>query len=330
MKTNFKLPNNPARSLIMLILTFCLFGYTTSAQEETFNIDRAHSVIGFSVKIAGGFSEIEGAFNDFKVDSKVEAETYKLINVNVAIQATSINTGNESRDNHLRTDDFFDVEYYPTITFNSTNIVQNGIDYEIQGDFTMHGITNRITIPFKRSHADKMVWIFGIPNIIYEGALNLDRTDYDIKATARWNSIIASTGDMAMSDEVSIRLKIITRGENPSQILAASVAKDGGVGFEEAYAKLEKKYPDAEIFDENLFSSVGRVLARQENNKAIVEVYQIWIDKYPNSSRAHYNLGQAYVTVEELKLAKRQFKKTLDIDPENEDAKEQIAKLDEN
>ena len=53
------------------------------------------------------------------------------------------------------------------------------------------------------------------PKHIYEGSHTLDRTDYDIKATTRWNSIIAATGDMAMSDEVTIRLKIITRGESP-------------------------------------------------------------------------------------------------------------------
>ena len=134
---------------------------------------------------------------------------------------------------------------------------------------------------------------------------------------------------MAMSDEVSIRLKIITRGENPAQILAEAISKDGGVGFTEASEKLKKKYPETDIFNENLFSSVGRILARQENNKVMVEVFQLWIDKYPNSSRAYYSLGQAYVTVEELKLAKKQFKKALDIDPENEDAKNQLTKLNE-
>jgi len=193
----------------------------------------------------------------------------------------------------------------------------------------MHGITNRITIPFKRTHEEKMVWIFGNPNIIYEGAFTVDRTDYDIKATARWNSIVAATGDMAMSDEVSIRLKIITRGESPAQTLAKAASNGGEAGFTEAYEKLEVKYPDADIFDEDLFSSVGRSLARQENNKAIVEVYQIWIDTYPNSSRAHYSLGQAYATGGEPKLAKKQFKKALNLDPENEDAKSQLAKLDE-
>jgi len=182
----------PVRLATILISTFCQIGYSTSAQEETYNIDRSHSVVGFSIKIAGGFSEVEGAFNDFKVSSTVEAETYRLKNVNVEIQATSINTGNERRDNHLRTDDFFDVENYPTVTFISTNIVQNDVDYEIEGDFTMHGITNRITIPFKRTHEEKMVWIFGNPNIIYEGAFTVDRTDYDIKATTRWNSIVAA------------------------------------------------------------------------------------------------------------------------------------------
>jgi polyisoprenoid-binding protein YceI len=310
-------------------LSFCLYSYTVFAQEETFSVDRSHSVIGFSIKIAGGFSEVDGKFTDFKVTTMVESETYKLNKVNVEIQATSINTGTDGRDNHLRTDDFFDVENYPTITFNSTKIIQNGADYEIEGDFTMHGITNRITMPLKRTHSEKMVWIFGSPNIIYEGSHTLDRTEYKIKATTRWNSIIAATGDMAMSDEVSIRLKIITRGASPSRTLAEAASKDGASGFTEAYSMLEAKYPGADIFDENLFSSVGRSLSRQKNNKAIVEVYQIWIDKYPESSRAHYSLGQAYVNTEETKLAKKQFKKALDLDPENEDAKNQLAKLDD-
>jgi len=329
MNHNLKLLNNPARIAIIFILSFCLFNFRTFAQDEKFNIDRSHSVIGFSIKIAGGFSEVDGKFTDFKVISTVESGTYKLKNVNVEIQATSINTGTEGRDNHLRTDDFFDVENFPTITFNSANIVQNGINYEIEGDFTMHGITNRITINLKRTHNEKMVWIFGSPNIIYEGSHTLDRTDYDIKATTRWNSIIAATGDMAMSDEVTIRLKIITRGESPAQVLAQATSKDGGPGFNEAYELLEKKYPGAKFFDENLFSSVGRTLARQKNNKAILEVYQIWIEKYPNSSRAHYSLGQAYLTNEDTKSAKKQFKKAVDLDPGNEEAKTQLAKLDD-
>ena len=91
---------------------------------------------------------------------------------------------------------------------------------------------------------------------------------------------------------------------------------------------LEEKYPDADIFNENLFSSVGRSLARQQNDKAILEVYQIWVDKYPKSSKAHYSLGQSYVKAEELKLAKKQFKKAVELDPANEEAKTELAKLD--
>ena len=327
MKTKHKFPQISLASIF--ILSFFLLSYNTSAQEETFTIDRAHSVIGFSIKIAGGFSEVDGKFTDFKVATTVESGTYKLKNVDVEIQATSINTGTEGRDNHLRTDDFFDVENFPTITFKSKNITQNGVDYQIEGDFSMHGFTNTITIPFKRTHSEPMVWVFGSPNIIYEGTLTVDRTDYEIKATTRWNSIIAATGDMAMSDEVSIRLKIITRGESPSRVLAQAAAKDGGEGFSETYSKLEEKYPDAGIFDESLFSSVGRSLSRQKNTTAIVEVYKIWVDKYPNSSRAHYSLGQAYVNTEEPKLAKKQFKKALELDPANEEAKTELAKLDD-
>lgn len=317
------------KRVAVLMLTLCLMTFNLYAQEETFNIDRSHSVIAFSIKIAGGFSEVEGSFTDFKGSATVESGDYTLKSANVEIQATSINTGTEGRDNHLRTDDFFDVENFPTITFNSTGVAQSGADYEVEGDFTMHGVTKRITIPFKRSHEPAMVWIFGVPNIIYEGATTVDRETFGIKATARWNSIVAATGDMAMSDEVTIRLKIITRGQSPVQVLTKAVTEGGVEGFMEAYNMQEQKYPGEDIFSENTFPSVGRGLRRQKNNPAIVEVYKIWVEKYPESSNAHYSLGEAYMTVEDAKSAKKQFKKSLELDPNNEDAKTQLAKMDE-
>ena len=197
----------------IVVITAVLSGFSSSAQDETFNIDGNHSVLAFSVTIAGGFSEVEGSFDDFSGSAVVESGTYELKEANLEIQTTSINTGNDYRDNHLRTDDFFDAENYPTITFKSVNITQNGQDVSIEGDFTMHGITKRITIPFKRSHPQPMVWIFGEPNIIYEGTTTISREAYKIKATTRWNSIVEATGDMAMSDKVSVRLKFITKGK---------------------------------------------------------------------------------------------------------------------
>ncbi len=314
-------------SFSAIVIAVGFISFSVVAQDETFNIDRSHSVVGFSIKIAGGFSEVEGSFDDFKGSAIVDPGTYKLKSVNVEIQASSINTGVERRDNHLKSDDFFDVENYPTIEFNSVSVAQSGVDYDIEGDFTMHGITKRITIPFKRSHQENMIWIFGDPNIIFEGSLTVNREDYGIKATGRWNSIVEASGDLAMSDEVSIRLKIITKGESPTRALTTAVIKEGKDGFNKAWGTLEKKYEGVELLNENTFGSVARGLRRQKNNQAIVDVYEIWVEKYPESTNAHFNLGQAYVTIEEAKLAKKQFKKALSIDPENKTAEEELAKL---
>lgn len=314
------------RGFITMVLAIAFINYA-AAQDETFNIDRSHSVVGFSIKIAGGFSEIEGSFDNFKGSTIVEPGTYNLMSVNVEIQATSINTGVDGRDNHLRTDDFFDVENFPTITFNSVKVTQNGTEYEIEGDFTMHGVTKRLSIPFKRSHEESMIWVFGDPNIIYEGSVVLSRADYGIKASGRWNSIVEASGDLAMSDEVSIRLKFITKGESPTRVLATAVAKGGTDSFNKTWEMLEQKYEGVELFNEDTFGSVARGLRRQKNNEAIVEVYKIWVEKYPDSSKAHFSLGQAYTTIEETKLAKKEFKKALSIDPENKTAEEELAKL---
>lgn len=319
--------NNLTKLFTTYILTFGVVCIGT-AQDETFNIDRSHSVIAFSIGIAGGFSEVDGSFNDFKGNVIVEAGTYKLKSATIEIQATSINTGVEGRDRHLRTDDFFDVENYPTITFKSVNVIQNATDIKVDGDFTMHGITKRITIPFTRSHEQRMVWIFGDPNIIYEGTIKLSREEYGIKASGRWGSLVEATGEMAMSDEVTIRLKIITKGESPVRALASAVSQNGRDGFLTTYARLEKKYEGIEIFNEGTYGSVARRLRRQKKNEAIVEVYKIWVENYPESSDAHLNLGQSYLTTEDTDQAKKSFKKSLKLDPENEAAKEELAKLD--
>jgi len=184
-----------------------------------------------------------------------------------------------------------------------------------------------MTIPFTRSHKEPMVWIFGEPNIIYVGTTTLSREEFKIKATSRWNSIVEATGDLAMSDEVSVRLKFITKGENPVRVLTAAVTDGGGAAFNKAYDELQAKYKGVEIFDEGTFGSVARQLGRQQNNQGIVQVYQIWVEKYPGSSNAHFSLGQAYLAVEDTKMAKKSFKKAVDLDPSNKEAKTELDKL---
>jgi len=136
-----------------------LFFSTIAAQQvdtaRPYRIDTNHSTIGFSVPIMGGLSKVNGKFTDFAVTLTNDEKDITKSSVSVVIKATSINTGIPARDNHLRTADFFGVEKYPEITFQSKRVEKKGKQLIAVGDFTMHGISKEIALPFTITGIDK-------------------------------------------------------------------------------------------------------------------------------------------------------------------------------
>jgi len=111
----------------------------------TYPIDTSHTRLGFAVrhmavsKVRGDFKEFGGTLElaENPVDSKVS----------VTIQAGSVDTHDENRDNHLRTNDFFDVENHPTWTFTSTTIRPiSATEWNVDGDLTIRGVTKQVTL----------------------------------------------------------------------------------------------------------------------------------------------------------------------------------------
>lgn len=113
---------------------------------DVYTVDSVHSDASFSIRHF--VSNTKGRFNQFS--GTINLDPAKMTNSSVVftIKTASIDTGNEDRDKHLRTPDFFDAEKYPEITFKSTSIAAAGKDkYNVTGDFTMHGVTKKITLP---------------------------------------------------------------------------------------------------------------------------------------------------------------------------------------
>ena len=143
------------------------------AQERILlDVEPNHSTVGFVVPIAGGVTRVTGKFTDFSLDLDYVNQDMTQSSVVFTIQATSINTGIDQRDEHLRSADFFEVEKYPEIVFKSTAIRKTGETYEMDGTFTMHGITKNVTIPFELTSTGKR------PSARIRWSLN--REDYGI------------------------------------------------------------------------------------------------------------------------------------------------------
>lgn len=115
---------------------------------DTYKIDPVHSAIGF--KVRHFFSHVSGGFGKFEGTINVDPDHPEKSSVTATIDATSVDTKNEKRDEDLRSEHFFDVAKYPTITFKSKSVKQTGADNgDIVGDLTMHGVTREITLHVK-------------------------------------------------------------------------------------------------------------------------------------------------------------------------------------
>ena len=189
------------RRVTALVLVLAFIGATGIAQAaDTYTIDVAHSSIGFAVKHLG-LSKVKGTFNDFSGTILVDSVDIAKSSVNVTIKAASINTDNESRDKHLRSADFFETDKYPDITFVSEKIEKTATGYVAHGNFTMHGVTKKIALPFIVTGPIK--GMAGEYRLAVEAETKLDRQEYGISF-----SKTLDTGGLVVGNEVAVDIAI--------------------------------------------------------------------------------------------------------------------------
>lgn len=171
-----------------------------SFAADKYSIDLAHSYAGFTVKHLV-ITNVKGNFTDFSGEINYDANDITKSSVNVTIKAASINTDNETRDNHLKSADFFDVEKFPEITFASTKIEKSGDSFTMHGNLTIHGVTKEVAIPFDMTGKITDPW--GKERIAFEGSTKISRNDFGMT----WNKAI-ETGGVVVGDEVKIELQV--------------------------------------------------------------------------------------------------------------------------
>lgn len=167
----------------------------------TWTLDPAHTRMGFVARHAM-VTKVRGNFSEFEGTAVVDSSDLAASKVQVTIQAASINTQNEQRDEHLRSNDFLAMHEYPTITFVSTAIESTGsTDVEMTGELTIRGVTRPVTIPFE--FQGLATDPFGNKRAGFEGSVTINRKDYGIT----WNAALES-GGVLVGDKVVLELDV--------------------------------------------------------------------------------------------------------------------------
>jgi polyisoprenoid-binding protein YceI len=166
-----------------------------------YTLDADHSRLGFVARHAM-VTKVRGSFNDVEGSIVVDGKEPSNSHATVTIKTASIDTRNQQRDGHLRTNDFLDIEKYPEITFTSTGIRQTGDEtFEVTGDLTIKDVTKSVTIPFEFGGAATDP--FGNFRVGFEGSLSIDRKDYNVT----WNAPL-ETGGVLVSDKVVLEFEV--------------------------------------------------------------------------------------------------------------------------
>jgi polyisoprenoid-binding protein YceI len=176
---------------------------TTALTDLTgqYTLDATHTRIGFVARHAM-VTKVRGSFNEFEGAANVDGADPSLSSVSVTIKATSIDTRNEQRDEHLRSNDFLDMEQFPEITFVSTAVRQlDDSTFQVTGDLTVKGVTKPVTIDFDYEGAAKDP--FGNQRIGFEGSVTISRKDYGIT----WNAAL-ETGGVLVSDKITLEFEV--------------------------------------------------------------------------------------------------------------------------
>jgi len=165
-----------------------------SAQTSSWKLDKAHSQVKFTVAHLV-ISEVTGFFRDFDVTMVADRDDFTDARIETIVKASSIETGNERRDNHLRGDDFFNAEKFPEIKFKGTKIEKTGEDaYKIIGDLTIREVTKSVTLDTK--HKGIITDSRGGFRSVFKAITTIDRFDFGVK----WDRLIEGGGLVAGKD----------------------------------------------------------------------------------------------------------------------------------
>jgi polyisoprenoid-binding protein YceI len=179
---------------------FLALSVPAGAFASTWTIDGAHADVSFSVRhmmvsnVKGSFTKVEGTV---ELDDKDVTKS----KVSVTIDAKTVDTANAKRDEHLRGADFFDVEKFPTITFESTKVAKAKGGLKVTGNLTIHGVTKSVVLDVEGpTNAIKDPW--GMNRRGLSASTKINRKDFGLT----WNNVLEA-GGVAVGDEVKISIE---------------------------------------------------------------------------------------------------------------------------
>ena len=168
--------------------------------NETWQVDGAHSAVNLTVRHMV-ISKVRGKFTTYTATLELDEDDLTRSQIDVSIDAASIDTGVADRDKPLRSADFFDVERFPELTFKSTRVGGKGDELELVGDLTIHGVTREVALKVEATGRARDPW--GNERAGFTAKTAIERKEFGLT----WNQLLEA-GGVVVGDRINIELEV--------------------------------------------------------------------------------------------------------------------------
>jgi len=292
-----------------------------AAEQDTFKINNPHSLAGFAVKFMA-FSTVRGKFNDVTGTLIVDGKDLTNAEIEVTIKVSSVNTGNDTRDEDLMSDGFFDEANHPEIIYKSSKIEKTEDGFLAFGSLTIRGTTKEIEIPFEITNRIKNSHIGTL------GRIRIYRFDYGLTATSQF----IDPGKIFVSKDVDIELDMLwINGNSGIQDITPEIEQviaDRGIEAAVKYFYfLKAEQFDLYSFGEQDIQGLANNLLEENKVKEAIEFYKVNVTEFPESFYVYFNLAKAYEIDKNIPDAIKNLEKTLEINPFHASAEAKLKEL---
>jgi polyisoprenoid-binding protein YceI len=196
---------NSIKFLFVVALAVCIS--SIAGAQDKWNLDKAHAGVKFTVTHML-ISEVEGSFKTFDGSMTASKPDFTDALINFTVDVASISTDNEMRDKHLKSDDFFNAEKFPKMTFKSSSFKKvSDKKYELTGDLTIRDVTKKVK--FDVTFGGTMLDPYGNTRAGFKATGTINRLDYGLK----WNKLTEAGGAIVSSDVNLVISAEFTKGK---------------------------------------------------------------------------------------------------------------------
>jgi polyisoprenoid-binding protein YceI len=306
---------------ILLLVSISAFGQSRIDFDEFYPIDKGHSYIEFSITYMG-YAKVKGRFSDFSGLVRYDPNNSDKLSATIGIRTESIDTDNDFRDQDLKSDNWFDSEKFPLITFSSKKSRKSKGGFELTGDITIKAVTKEIVLRIERpsgvlKDARKDY------QVIFTGSAKLDRTEFGVEGK-NWSAV--KEGITAVANEVTIEFSILgkqVKVSNYSNRFKNDQSPHAKVywimkeqGIEQGLVAFRSMSESPEPMDRNVLSMVGMMFSLEGKIQDAVSVYEANREAFPEQPEVYYDLGQAYGLLGDLGKSKSNFQQAIRLNPQ--------------